>query len=82
MEDFNIRNEFQRLKEDNENKVSNPLFYWVIGIIGAVFVGIVTIFGYVLNYEIYRIEQIDNKHQSDHDKIIKIETQFENIKKN
>ena len=80
-DDFNARGEFQRLKDDlqnkNENKVSNTLFYWVVGIISTVFVGTVTIFIYILNYEIYRIEHIDNKHQADHDKIIELKTQMD-----
>ena len=75
----NAQNEIKRLAANQDSKVSNSLFYWVIGVFGAIFVVTVTFFSYILNYEIYRIEKIESKQQVDHDKLIKLETEFAHL---
>ena len=71
------KNELKRLAISQDSKVSDILFYWVIGgIVTFISIGIVVVSG-ILNYAVNRIDQIDNKHQIDHDKITKLETQLD-----
>ncbi len=83
-DNYDPRNEIFKVRENfhksNNEKVSNSLFYWVIGGIGATSIIVITIFSGILNYAFNRVDTIDSRHQGDHDKIIRLETQMEKVK--
>lgn len=75
------KDELKRLAQQQNDKVSHSLFYWIMGGIGALIsIGIIIISG-ILSYTLNRVDQVDLKHQVDHDKITKLETIIETLKK-
>lgn len=58
----NLRQELERKIENLdvkvEEKASSETFYWLIGLLTAAFV---TIFGGILTYAFYQIDQVNNK---------------------
>ena len=78
------------IPEQNQPVTFSPdklptIFFWIIG---GLSVALLTTFFYTLNRfdsmenkHQTSITNIENKHQTDHDKVIKLETIIENLKK-